>query len=298
MMGDTRVSVVVLTHNRAYELERTLCSLFRLPEAPAVIVADNASGADTAEVMRRFPQATHVRLPCNRGAAGRNAGVEHVRTPYVAFCDDDTWWASGALSCAADLLDAHPRLAAVAARVLVGAHEQLDPACLRMARSPLAAEGLPGPALIAFMAGAAVMRVSAYRSVGGYEPRFFIGAEEPLMGLDLATQGWQMMYAADVVVHHHPSRTRDVLARRVLEGRNRLWLAWLRLPWRMAWRDSRILLRDLSGQGVAGAAVRAALRGLPWVLARRQVASVEALAMREQVFGGCKAPTQRGRSPR
>jgi GT2 family glycosyltransferase len=285
MASDQRVSVVVLTHNRATELERTLRALVQLPEAPRLIVADNASGDDTAEVMRRFPQAAHVRLPCNCGAAGRNAGVEQVRTPYVAFCDDDTWWAPGALTRAADLLDAHPRLAAVAACVLIGSDERMDEACVRMAQSPLAEQGLPGPALIAFMAGAAVMRVAAYRSVGGYEPRFFIGAEEPLMGLDLATHGWQMMYAADVVTHHHPSVARDVPARRVLEGRNRLWLAWLRLPWRMAWRDSRRLLRNLSAQGTAGAALRAALRGLPWVLARRRVASANALAMREQVFG-------------
>jgi GT2 family glycosyltransferase len=287
MVDDTRVCVVVLTHNRPNELERTLRALVRLPEAPPLIVADNASGDDTTEVMRRFPQATHVRLPCNRGAAGRNAGVEQVRTPYVAFCDDDTWWAPGALSRAADLLDAHPRLAAIAARVLVGPDERVDAACLRMAQSPLVAQGLPGPALIAFMAGAAVMRVAAYHSVGGYEPRFFIGAEEPLMALDLVTQGWQIMYAADVVTHHHPSVARNVSQRRVLEGRNRLWLAWLRMPWRVAWRDSRALLRDLSEQGTAGAAVRAALPGLPWVLARRRVASAEALAMREQVFGGC-----------
>lgn len=284
-MTDTRVSVVVLTHNRSRELERTLRALVQLPEAPAVIVADNASIDDTAEVVRRFPRVTHVRLPCNRGAAGRNAGVDQVRTPYVAFCDDDTWWAPGALGRAADLLDAHPRLAVVAACVLVGPGEDVDEACLRMARSPLADKNLPGPPLIAFMAGAAVMRVAAYRAVGGYEPRFFIGAEEPLMGLDLVTQGWQMMYAADVVAHHHPSAARDVPARRVLEGRNRLWLAWLRLPWYMAWRDSRTLLRDLSGQGTAAAAVRAALWGLPWVLLKRRVASAQALAMREQVFG-------------
>jgi GT2 family glycosyltransferase len=284
MSREARVSVVVLTHNRARELERTLHALSLLPDAPPLIVADNASSDATGEVVRRFPQATHVRLARNLGAAGRNAGVARVRTPYVAFCDDDTWWAPGALTRAAELLDAHPRLAAVAACVRVGPEQRVDPACLRMAASPLDAEGLPGPALIAFMAGAVVMRVAAYREVGGYEPRFFIGAEEPLMGLDLATRGWQMMYAADIVTHHHPSAARDVPARRVLEARNRLWLAWLRLPWRMAWRDTRAVLRELASQGRSGAALRAALQGLPWVLAQRRVASAQALAMRAQVF--------------
>ena len=63
-----------------------------------------------------------------------------------------------------------------------------------------------------------------------YEPRFFLGAEEALMALDLAVLGWAMVYAHDVVTHHHPSPARDVGARRLGGLRNRLWLAWLRLP--------------------------------------------------------------------
>ena len=113
-----------------------------------------------------------------------------------------------ALARAADLLDAYPRLAVLSARVLVGDRHEIDPACERMAQSPLDGHGLPGPALIAFMAGAYVVRVEAYRATGGYEPRFFLGAEEALMALDLAALGWRMAYAGDVVTHHHPSRAR------------------------------------------------------------------------------------------
>src|SRR5438270_886232 len=82
----------------------------------------------------------------------------------------------GALERAADLLDAHPQIGAIAARVLVGADQHTDPACERMARSPIDSAGLPGPSLIAFMAGAVVMRQRAFCEAGGYEPRFFLGA--------------------------------------------------------------------------------------------------------------------------
>jgi hypothetical protein len=54
----------------------------------------------------------------------------------------------------------------------------------------------------------------SYQSVDGYAPRLFLGAEEPLMGLDLATQGWRTMYAAEVVTHHH--RPRCVCLRRAI----------------------------------------------------------------------------------
>jgi GT2 family glycosyltransferase len=187
--ADRRVSVVVLTHNRARELERCLDELLRLPEQPHVIAVDNASDDGTIDhLATRFPGVEWLRCARNLGAAGRNTGVARVSTPYVAFCDDDTWWEAGALGRAADLLDLHPRLGAISARVLVGADDRLDPSCERMAASPLDAKGLPGPALIGFMAGAVVMRTDAFREAGGYEPRFFLGAEEALMGLEFAAR--------------------------------------------------------------------------------------------------------------
>ena len=45
------------------------------------------------------------------GPAGRNLGAQHTGTPYIAFSDDDSWWAHGALNRAADLLFAMARFA-------------------------------------------------------------------------------------------------------------------------------------------------------------------------------------------
>jgi GT2 family glycosyltransferase len=295
--AETRVSIVVLTHNRADELERTLQHLLRLPERPPIVVADNASHDGSLErVARCFPQVECVRCGANRGAAGRNDGVARVRTPYVAFCDDDTWWAAGALSRAADLLDAQPRLAAVAARVLVGADERLDPTCEAMATSPLEARGLPGPALIGFMAGAVVMRTQAFREAGGYEPRLFIGAEESLLGLDLAARGWQMMYAADVVAHHHPSSRRSSRQRQALLLGNRIRIAWLRLSAPAAWQESVAALREARALSLTPPVLRRLLRGLPWMLARRRVVPRPVERMYRTVHASPPQPSPRGPS--
>lgn len=269
-----RVSIVVLTHNRPAELARTLQHLAALPEQPPVIVVDNASSP--AVDPTRIPgwgQARLVLCPRNEGAAGRNRGVAEVTTPYVAFCDDDTWWEPGALATATALLDADPRVVALSARVLVGPDNRFDPACEAMARSPVTpppGPPLPGPALVSFMAGAVVMRTDAFRAVGGYEPRFFLGAEEVLMALDLAARGGWIAYAPQVVTHHHPSAARDASHRRLVTLRNRLWIPWLRLPWRWALSESRHVLREARAAGLIGPVLREALRALPWVLAERR----------------------------
>ncbi|WP_157265162.1 glycosyltransferase family 2 protein [Azohydromonas aeria] len=290
---DARVSVVVLTHERPQELEHTLRRLDALPQRPALVVVDNAASPAAEEVVRRFPGAQYVPCPGNPGAAGRNAGVERVRTPYVAFCDDDTWWEPGALARAADVLDAHPRLGVLNAQVLVGPQDRPDPACERMHTSPLDSRGLPGPRLVGFMAGAVVMRVRAFREAGGYERRFHLGAEEGLLGQDLMAAGWDLAFVPAVRTHHHPSPARDRRARQLVTTRNRFWLAWLRLPWRLAWHETRKVWRDGRAQGVLGPALRAALAGLPWALARRRVLPPAVVEMIVAVHGGPPPARQR-----
>lgn len=284
---DHRVTIVVLTHDRPAELGRCLSQLARLPEQPPIIVVDNGSpqGDRIAALVARYkPHTRLVRNDRNRGAAGRNDGVAHAATPYVAFCDDDCWWAPHALRRAADLLDAHPTLALVNARVLVGEHDDEDPACAAMAASPLDAAGLPGPALIAFMAGAAVMRTDAYRAAGGYQPRLFLGGEESLLALDLAARGWRLAYVPEVIIHHHPSARRSRRQRRIITLRNGLWTAWLRLPGGLACRHSTQLLHEAARDGLLGPVAVRTLLGLPWIARQRRVVPDAVAGQFERVF--------------
>jgi GT2 family glycosyltransferase len=117
-----------------------------------------------------------VGLRRNRGGAARTVGARLVDSPYVAFSDDDSWWAPGALGQAAELLDRHPRLAVLAARVLVGPDRRRDPVCDEMAHSPLGrAADLPGPSVLGFIACGAVVRRSAFLEVGGFHARLGVG---------------------------------------------------------------------------------------------------------------------------
>lgn len=268
------ISVAVLTHNRREEIQRTLEHLLESGEAARVCVVDNGSNDGTGEMIaRRFPSVHLVRLPRNIGAAGRNHGVRALATPYVAFCDDDTWWEPGSLSRAADLFDHRSRLAAVTARVLVGPEDREDPTSGLMAASPLPpVRSLAGVTPVAgILAGACAVRRDAFLAVGGYEPRLFLGGEERLLGLDLMAAGWHLGYAPELVVHHHPSPLRDAGTRRRLLLRNALWCAWLRRPLAGALRETVDRVRAAAGEPGFGEALAGALRGLPWVLRRRRV---------------------------
>jgi GT2 family glycosyltransferase len=268
------VGVVVLTHDRAADLAATLSRMRPQLEPGRLVVVDNASTDGTAAlVAERFPEVTLIRLEANAGAAGRNAGVARLDTTYVAFCDDDAWWAPDSLARAAALLDAHARLALVCGRVLVGVAEREDPVSAQMAASPLPPRpGLPGQPILGFLCAATMVRRDALLAAGGFEPRFFLGGEEELLAINLAAAGWELVYVPDLIVHHHPSPQRDAGRRGQLLLRNALWTAWLRRRPRDAWRRSRIVLRRTPSRRARVAAVLAALRGLPWVLRARRAA--------------------------
>jgi GT2 family glycosyltransferase len=276
-----RVTVVVLTYNRADEVCETLSRLTALPEQPPIVVVDNASTDGTAHrIARAFPHVTVLHARRNMGAAGRNLGVACAETDYVAFCDDDTWWEAGSLTHAVSVLDAHPRVAALVARIVVEPEGSEDPTSTLMRASPLDATGLPGPALLGFMAGASVFRTRAFRQTGGYEPRLFIGGEEELVTLDLVTQGWAIVYADALTVHHKPSMVRDTGRRRQLVARNALWVAWMRLPRDVAWRRTRQALHAMKANQTLLRDGLDALRGLPWALRHRREVPPRVEAMR------------------
>jgi GT2 family glycosyltransferase len=270
---DMRVGVVIATRDREHSLGRTLDRLAALRERPPIVVVDNGSKDGTARIARERGVRV-LELGTNRGAAARTLGAEALDVPYVAFADDDSWWRPGALAKAGRLFDRHERLAVVAARILVGDEERLDPTCEAMSRSPVRrSPGAPGPAVLGFVACGAVVRRSAYLAQGGFCEAFGIGAEETLLAVDLAAAGWDLCYVEDVVAHHHPDVTEDRTGRNRIELRNQLWTQWLRRPARAAVANTARLL--ISNPSHAVPVVAAALRGTPWVLRQRRVVDPE-----------------------
>ena len=267
----SRTTVVVITHNRIEELEQSLAKLGQLPERPPVIVVDNGSHpAVPRSVVEPHPRWRLIRLPVNEGAAARNVGVATATTPYVAFNDDDTWWAAGSLVRAADFLDAEPTVAVLNAHITVEPAGTEDPICVELRETPLHVDGLPGHVLGSFLAGASVVRRSAFVDIGGFERRLLIGGEEELLAMDLRAAGWHLVHLPDITIHHRPSPSRDPSLRRRQGIRNHLWLILLRRPWRSVAGRCVSLIRRSPNDLHTWRAVGDAILGLPWVLRRRR----------------------------
>ncbi|MCK7624367.1 glycosyltransferase [Streptomyces sp. RS10V-4] len=281
-MTDPRTTVIVITRNRRADVLHTLDRLAELPERPPVVVVDNASADGTAAAVRAHPLPVRLlALGRNLGAVGRNLAARTATTPYLAFCDDDSWWHPGTLRRAADLLDAHGGLAAVTARIVAHPHPDgpeppdrppyEDPIVRELRNSPIPGPSwLPGPALGSFLAAATVLRADAFRTAGGFSPRLVLGGEEELLAADLAADGWWLTYADDLTVHHRASPHRDATERRRRGIRNTLWFTWLRRPVPVALRRTLWLATRVPRDTVSASAFTEAAAGLPWLVRERR----------------------------
>ncbi|MEY2436724.1 MAG: hypothetical protein QOF97_1560 [Acidimicrobiaceae bacterium] len=138
-MGQPRVSVIVPTHNRSTVVGRAIASaLAQTVSDIEVLVVDDCSSDGTGEVLAAMARSDErVRVialgPEEGGSAARarNAGLDAVRAPVVAFLDDDDEWYPAKLARQLEVLDEHPDV------VLVGCQIEV----VRDARAPVAVRG-------------------------------------------------------------------------------------------------------------------------------------------------------------
>lgn len=269
-MADT--TLVIMTRDRADELLRTLDQLVQLPEDPPIIVADNGSTDGTIHRVRAaFPGVELIPLGRNLGVAGRNFAVRRAATPYIAFNDDDSWWAPGSIARMEQLFREHARLGAITAHIIVEPGGRDDPTSLEMQRSPVSGDpSLPGIPVLGFLACATAVRRDAFLDVGGFEERLHFAGEEELLATDMVRAGWAVRYVPELMVHHQASTSRRNGWRRRRDVRNRFWFLWLRRPAPVAVRRSWQLLRSAPPSTTLPAFAEAITRGA-WIARARDV---------------------------
>jgi len=117
------VSVVICTYNGAARLPQTLAHLAAQENTSAiaweVLVVDNASTDDTAEIARRCWPADApaplgiVREPRLGTANARKRGLEEARYEIISFVDDDNWMAANWLGLSYEIMSRDPGLGAL-----------------------------------------------------------------------------------------------------------------------------------------------------------------------------------------
>lgn len=273
-----RGTVVVLTRNHRARLLRTLTALQALPEGWPIIVVDNGSTDGTAgAVGRHFPAVMLIRSRRNIGAAARNIAAAYAHTPYIAFTDDDSHWEPGALLRAARVLDADPRIAAINACVKDVGTGRTDPFCMEMSRHQLGGDASIGTPVFGLMPDACILRTRAFYEAGGVWPPLFEDGEEVLLTLDMAQRGWRMVYRDDIVNWRRVGALSTPVRRRRL--RNLIWTAWMRLPIKLAWRETVLRLKEASRNRQLKSVLLATTVGAGKVLKRRHVVSANVVQM-------------------
>ena len=130
---------------------------------------------------------------------------------------------------------------------------------------------MPGKPIVGFLAGASMVRRSAFLEVGGFAENAFIGGEEALVAVDLAASGWWLCYVPELVVYHYPSASRDVQTRRAYQLSNALCFAWLRRPFGCALRHTLKAACTLPWDSACRRGFASAMLGLPRALRQRRV---------------------------
>jgi glycosyltransferase involved in cell wall biosynthesis len=104
-----KVSLIIPTHERPHLLPRAVESARAAGTDVEIIVIDDASTDETAEVCRNLTNIKYVRVERNQGVAGaRNIGIFISTAKYVAFLDDDDLRLPGSLDIQVKALEATP----------------------------------------------------------------------------------------------------------------------------------------------------------------------------------------------
>lgn len=208
--------VVVVAYHGAARLSRTLTGLGRLP----VLVVDNSASAAVHGVVEDHPGADYLDAGGNLGfARAVNLGLAHAAGRDVVLVNPDAVVGSATVHALVARLHAGPRVAAVSPGLT---DEQGAPQRVRWpfptpAGAWLAAAGLARLQRddSGFLVGAVLaLRTDAVAEVGGFDPGYFLYAEETDWQRRAVAAGWTLVRADELVATHVGGATSRDEARR------------------------------------------------------------------------------------
>ena len=275
--ADGRTAVVVVNYESGPALAR--CVVHLLAERPSeVVVVDNGSAdGSLAEARRAAPSIAVVAPGANLGyGAAVNRGVAATTAPFVLVCNPDIEIRSGALDalrwvladdsgCAlvGPLLRTpdgsrypsarrFPSLVDAAGHAMLGLFAPNNRFTRAYQRSELDDAG-PAVRAVDWVSGACfLVRRVAFESVGGFDERYFMYAEDVDLCWRLGRDSWRVAYAPAAEVIHTQGVSTDRHPYRMIVEHHRSLL-------RFAARTSKGPRRALLPLVAVGIALRAVL---------------------------------------
>lgn len=219
----TQVTVAICTRDRSDSLRRTLVRLGQMHVLPGLswelIIVDNGSTDDTADVARSFSTTLPIRY-LREDAPGlanaRNAALRNARGDVIAFTDDDCLVDDEWLTTLYRSFTADPDLACIGGRVEL--HDPTDlPITVQTERVYQRVHF--GSTRLVIGANMAFARWAMDR-IGRFDGRFGPGA--PFLAADdldyvhrLLRRGLKIMYDPALLVHHAHGRKSQEAARAI-----------------------------------------------------------------------------------
>jgi mycofactocin glycosyltransferase len=208
----TRVTAYAPAYNVSEYLARTIEGLLRQTHPfDEILVIDDGSRDNSAEIASRYSQVTLIRHPVNMGlAAARNTALRAARNELVASVDADVVadpnWIATLLPHMAD-----PKVAGAGGFLAEGVQKTLAD---RWRRARMAQEW--GPRYILnprFLYGSNnIFRKSAIQEVGGYNEALRFCGEDPDLARRIHARGWDLVYdPAARATHMRHDSLRSVL---------------------------------------------------------------------------------------
>lgn len=119
------ISLIITTHNRPQMLARAIESARKATRSEVeIVVVDDASTDDTAQLCRSIPDIKYVRVERNQRVAGaRNLGILASRGEFLGFLDDDDVRLPGSLDPQLEALASEPRAGFIYGQAILCGHD-------------------------------------------------------------------------------------------------------------------------------------------------------------------------------
>ena len=248
-----KISVMITTRNRAESLALTLAVLEKLNPKPfeILVTVDGSSDGTIEETLRKYPHVVLNVNSVNKGSiASRHEMMMMARGDLVLALDDDSYpEQKDCLAMLGSIFEKRPDLA------VATFPQRTDEYPETLLKTDFGVER----SVRSFASSGACLRVASYRSLEGFQEKFFHMYEEPDYALQCVAANWDIRFFPQITIRHHwVADSRSELRNHHRHARNEFWSTLMRCP--MPYLPAILLGR------VYTQACFAASRGAGWLL--------------------------------